>query len=320
MASSAVSNYLEAAMPEVLAFPSPRCPSPEMTVGQVVLAYLAYAVRFLAPRSYTERARIVQRFAATHGVKPVSACRRSDLEIWLADQVSWQSDSTRRSALSAIQRCFNWAVADEVIPRNPFRGVCQQDGEPRRPMTDGEFRSLLRHAAPIFRRVLVFLALTGCRPGEMCKLLWAHIDWQGKVIVLRKHKTIRMQREPKPRVIPLVPAAVKLLLWIRRQQEAAGLATERVFTNSRGNPWNRCNLSLRMQRLRRLAGVAEDCVLYCCRHRVATDALVKGIEIKTVAELLGHTSVRTLERHYAHLERHQEHLRAALQQAVSREP
>ena len=245
----------------------------------------------------------------------------------------WASDWTRFNIISVVQRAFNWAVEQGLIPANPFRGVKRRAGAPRRPMTDEEFRRLLRATVTRrpggwnpdrprrqptpggrFRNVLVFLRYTGSRPGEAAGLTWEDVDLDNAVIVLRRHKTSRTQRTPKPRVIQLVPQVVKLLKRIRRQQRGG---TDRVFLTYRATPWNRSSLGLRMRRLRERAGLPDDVKLYGIRHQFGTQSIVNGVDVKTLSELMGHTSTRMTE-HYLHLAGRQEHLAAAMRRAVSR--
>lgn len=79
-------------------------------------------------------------------------------------------------------------------------------------MTDAEFDALLKAAqgrqtrkkpspGKRFGELLRFLRLTGARPGEAGNLQWDNVDCDAGVIVLPKHKTVRTQRVPKPRVI-----------------------------------------------------------------------------------------------------------------------
>ena len=59
--------------------------------------------------------------------------------------------------------------------------------------------------------------------------------------------------------------------------------------------WNRCNLSLRVQQAREKAGIPDDAKLYGLRHAFCVRAIVNGIDIKTLAELMGHTTSRMTE-------------------------
>ena len=144
-------------------------------------------------------------------------------------------------------------------------------------------------------------------------LRWEDVDLDRQMICLRRHKTSK--RTHRPRVIPLHPVVLKLLIHVRRR----GDPVPYVFLNHRKTPWNRSNLALRVRRARELAGVPDDAKLYGLRHRFGTEAVVNGVDIKTLAELMGHTTTRMTE-HYLHLSGQQAHLAAAMLRANARRP
>jgi integrase len=310
---------------------NPPADSSEHTVASVIDLYLTHSKRLYASQSYANRCHYLQLLAEAHGFRPVRDCLPVHFTMWLDAHTEWISDWTRSNVVRIVQRTFNWAVQQGVIKANPFRGITQRVGEARRPMTDQEFRALLRATTPKrptgkkpanrrrptpgerFRQVLFFLRYTGARPSEMSGLTWDDVNLEAGVIVLLKHKTIRTQRTPKPRVIHLVPLVVKLLKRVKAQQKPG---TKRVFVTSHGTAWNRVNLGTRVKRLRDRAGLPDDVKLYGLRHRFGTQSVVNGIDIKTLAELMGHTTTRMTE-HYVHLAGRQEHLAAAMLQAVS---
>ena len=113
-------------------------------------------------------------------------------------------------------------------------------------------------------------------------------------------------------MIPLTAEVVAQLIEIKSRGEEG----EFVFLNHRRTPWNRSSLSLRMRRAREKAGVPDDAKLYGLRHRFATKALVNGVDMKTLAELLGHTTRRMTEHYLAALGGEKEHLRDAMKRAV----
>jgi site-specific recombinase XerD len=89
-----------------------------------------------------------------------------------------------------------------------------------------------------------------------------------------------------------------------------------VFVNAKGKPWDRASLALRMVRLREKTGLPDECRLYGLRHRFATEAVRRGVDLKTVAELLGHTSTRMTE-HYVHVAGDLGHLTDAAKRVAS---
>jgi integrase len=266
------------------------------TVKSVIDLYLANHHRDYAKRALAEHLRIYAMLEKELGDRRVSECRPGDLAIWIGSQKQWKSQWTLRGVANAVQRPFNWAAKMKLIRDNPFDGVVFREGESRRPMTDEEFSALMRTTDALFRRVLLFLRLTGCRSGEMAALRWEDVDIPRCAACLPQHKTRKHTK--KARVIPLVPVVTALLLWMRRQHGRG----QYVFVNLRGEPWNRCSLSLRMQRLRRHAGVSVEAKLHGLRHQFGTSALRGGANIKFVSLSMGHSSVSTTEKYYLHLD------------------
>jgi integrase len=318
-------------------------PEPESdahTVTSVIDLYLGHAQRHCSARSFEERRRYLQLFAEDHGWRKADdrGCLPFHLESWVDAHPDWKSEWTRAHVVAIVQRPFNWAAKHRLIPANPFRGFTLRPGEPRRPMTSEEFRRLLRatsawpkrtrykkprpsdlkrrarpSAGARFRQLLIFLRYTGARPGEASRLAWSDIDLDKQVIVLRRHKTSKTQRAKRPRVIPLHPVVLKLLIAIRGREDPG----PHVFLTHRKTPWNRSNLSLRVRRLRSLAGVPDDAKLYGLRHAFGTRGILNGVDLKTLAELMGHTTTRMTE-HYLHLAGQQQHLADAMRRANGR--
>ncbi len=310
---------------------NPAPDSRDHTVASIIDLYLTHSKRSYSARSYATRYHYLQKFAEAQGFRLISDCLPIHLTGWFDSNEEWKSDWTLAGIVSIIQRPFNWAVQQRIIVANPFRGIRHRCGEPRRPMTDAEFLALLRAtvtprpnkskpAKPRrrptpgarFRQVLMFLRYTGARPGEMSNLTWESVDLDRGVIILHHHKTSRTQRTPRPRVIQLVPNMVRLLRKIQSQQRPG---TTRVFVTAHGTSWNRSNLGLRMRRLRKKAKLPDDVKMYGIRHHFGTQSIINGVDIKTLAELMGHTTSRMTE-HYVHLAGCQQHLASAMLQAV----
>jgi integrase len=328
---------------ELLAVAKANPRSGPQTVASVIEKYLRHTAKAYSERSLYERRLLLQSFAELHGWRGVNDgdCIPYHVTEWLDAHPEWASDWTRQHAVAVVQRPFNWAARQRLIPANPFRGVTHHAGQPRRPLTDAEFHKLLRAAArgrtfhptpskkklypsdirrrqrpsagARFRQLLVFLRFTGARPGEAARLRWEHIDLEAQVIRIPRHKTSRTQQVKKPRVIPLHPVVVKLLAYVRRLNQPGDV----VFLNHRKTPWNRSSLSLRIRRARAAGGIPDDAKLYGLRHRFGTAAVVNGVDIKTLAELMGHETTRMTE-HYLHLAGQKEHLADAMRRANGR--
>lgn len=211
------------------------------------------------------------------------------------------SPTTIKDTIAEVQGALNWAVSRDLLDVNPLAGY--EKPRPRRRtriIMPEEFQSLLRNADIHFRRVLISLRLTGCRPGEVRKLIWEWVDLNRALWILPDHKTVTQQREPRPRIIPLSKPILKLCKFLAREPHKA---TDHVFLNKVGKPYTKDRLVKKMDRLRTLAGIevksGERIVLYSCRHTFGTEIAGRVSDIE-LAELMGHTEVRTTHR-YVHL-------------------
>ena len=311
-----------------LRFEASRNPHPDSgaaTVASVIERYQGFAQKRLAANTLAARRLYLQSFAEAHGWRSVAEARPDHMLEWLDQHPEWQSDWTKHSAIRHVQTAFNWAVKCRFIRENPFRGVSHPVGPPRRDMTPAEFQAILRASgnpwrktkptpAARFRQVLTFLWYTGCRPCEVSALRWRDVDLDRSLIILEEYKTRRLQKNPRPRIVPLHPVVVKLLNGLRRRGEG-----EHVFLTHRKTPWNKDSLALRLARAREKAGVPDDAKLYGVRHAFGTRAIVAGVDLKTTSALMGHTTTRMTE-HYVHLAGQTAHLAAAMQLANARRP
>jgi integrase len=296
---------------------NPPPEAPEQTVVSVIERYLSVALPSLSDQTRFLRTMYLQSFAEMHGWREVNKCRPDHLQEWVLKNPQWVSDWTKRDAVSAVQIVFNWAKAG-LIPTNPFAGFRHRRGLPRRDITEAEFRAILRTTASKhrkkltpgarFRQVLIFLWRTGARPAEASQLEWSHVDLKRGIIVLQQHKTVRSQRIPEPRLIPLDPVVVRLLEFIKNREEG-----DRVFVTHRLTPWTKDSLGHRVRRARELAGLPDDVKLYGVRHAFGTRGIIAGCDIKTLSVLMGHTDTKMTE-HYAHIAGKRDFLASAMQQ------
>lgn len=255
----------------------------EVRLATVIDQYLARMKSHWAPSTYRVRAAILQRFAEHAGYLLVSECRPLHLSDWIDQDKRRQSPWSKAKSSSAVKSAMAWAVKQQLIPSNPFAGVSYAGGDPRAPMADGELAKLFDAANPRERQLLVFLSLTGCRPGEARQLRWDQVDWQRQMIVMQEHKTRR--QTGRGRVVILTPAVIELLQGIKRGR------SPHVFLSRLGSAYSPDGMTVMLRRLSKRAGVT-GVTLYGLRHRFGTRAITRGVDIKTLAVLMGHSTDR----------------------------
>ena len=120
----------------------------------------------------------------------------------------------------------------------------------------------------------------------------------------------------KERVVPFGrPAAEAVEAWLARRPELASESSgDALFLGARGGRVDPRTLRESLHRLTAQAGV-KDVAPHGLRHSAATHLLEGGSDLRTVQEILGHSSLQTTQR-YTHVT--PERLRAAFTQAHPR--
>jgi integrase len=184
------------------------------TVGDVIKTYLNRTAETCKGNGPRTCRRILEQFAAAKGDISMEEVIGDDLEEYIESQKQWKSGHTRRRGASTIKKAFSWAMKKGYIRAHPFAGISYRMGSRRPPMTEAQFRALVRVSTAEFRRVLYWLWWTGSRPAEMRLLKWDMINVEIGAAVLQEHKTAHSRADREPRVIYLCDKALRLLTWI----------------------------------------------------------------------------------------------------------
>jgi integrase len=152
------------------------------------------------------------------------------------------------------------------------------------------------HVAPFIE----LMYYTGLRPGDLFGLRWDHVNLT--FCTIRKVIEKTAHKRPEPMTFPLSTPAVDVLkAWHRQQGEpASGL----VFLSPRtGRRMSATAMQKPWARVRQLsgAGLPADLLLYSLRHNFASQLVMAGTDLLTVAKLMAHSDIQTTIQHYAHL-------------------
>lgn len=292
------------------------------TLAQYLERWLATAVKSsVAPKTY-EFYELMCRTAITPRIGHLKLAKVTAMDVQklytdLAN--SGKSPRTVHHAHRVLHRACKQATDWQLIPRNPCDGA-QAPRVPRLEMqvwTPDESDAFVLATREDRMHALYVLALTtGMRQGELLGLRWADIDLGAGTAAVRR--SLQRQKEaglvftePKTsrsrRSIRLSQTAVHALKRHKDQQErereAAGgdwQAGDLVFCTSTGAPLSSTNETKRFQR------AAEQAQLpalrfHDLRHTAATILLVKGVHVKLVSEMLGHSTISLTLDTYSHV-------------------
>ncbi len=301
---------IEAAYHRLMASGAARLPGAPH-VATVCDLFLDFSQKHHAAHTYEGYRAFLQDFCETYGTLLGSDLKPLHVTRWLDAHPGWKG--SRRNAVVAVKRAFNWADAEGLLQPNPVKAVKKPPQRRRdRVLTAGERAEILAAIPDRHFREFVFALLeTGARPGEVRTVTAADVNLELGVWTLAEHKTAK--KTGRPRVVYLTPAMVELSRRLVGQYPDGplfrGPRSKRGFTRN----GVRCRFRNLRARLPHLAGV----ISYTMRHSYATQALVNGVGVAQVAELLGHVDTGMVMQHYAHLAADVRHMRDAAMRAAS---
>ena len=217
------------------------------------------------------------------------------------------SPTTVRRKLAANRTFYRFLQREGVIRDNPFallKGPRKAKTLPKtlspadidaflsRPAKDLRDKLIGRYAA--LRDTAIFEALysTGCRISEILALTWREIGWEdGTVIVTGKGR--------KDRLVILGERALdalrKLRSCVSSERPDRGGTDADVFLSDRFEKLSARFVERRMKRYLAEAGLPTDLSPHKLRHSFATHLLDAGADLRSVQEMLGHSSLSTTQ-------------------------
>ena len=222
------------------------------------------------------------------------------------------SATSTNMMLSVLNLAFEYARDMEYIEENPCVRVRRTKAEAKKieAFTIEEQRAIEAEIARSGDRRLhgIFLCLyTGLRIGELLGLTWNDVDLDRGVIKITK--TVYREKNdsgtwqlcvdtPKTkasdRVIPLPEYVTNML---RQDYEYA--QTPYVVENKKGERMSIRSYQYIFEKLTEHAGVRK-LNFHALRHTFATRAIECGMDIKTVADIMGHQNASITLNRYAH--------------------
>lgn len=203
--------------------------------------------------------------------------------------------ATIHDRMSVFRTVLRWCMEKRFMPEIKFPKLPPAQYEHFIPPTPEELNALLAVAAPHIVRVIVLGAQCGVRVGssELFRLTWADVDLLRGV--LRVHGAQKNPNAPW-REVPIRESLLPLFEAWRKDDLADGVE---YLIHHNGQPVSRIQKAWK-QTLQR-AGITRRIRPYDLRHAFATELIAGGVDIGTVAKLMGHSTPTMLLTHYQHV-------------------
>ena len=164
------------------------------------------------------------------GSLPTTALTGRHVTAWLNARPAW-GPTTKKNAITALIRAFNWAVKNRGLPTNPIRGMEKPEAKRQSSIvTPEEFEKVLKAASGPFADLLTVSYDSGARPFEVKDLEKRHVEVDKRRAVIpateaKGRRTTRVFYFPSDRSAEIVAR-----LCEKRP-------TGPLFLNNRGNKW-----------------------------------------------------------------------------------
>ena len=244
----------------------------------------------------SKRSILTHHLLPAFGDRLLESLRVRDFEEYKARKLATGlAAKTINNQLAVLSRLLRVAEEWELIPRAP-RVKLMRVTEPEVTFLDfAEAEGLLAAADPDWRTLFLLALRTGLRQGELRALRWDDVDLRRKRLFVRRaawNDKIGTPKGGRSRELPLEDETLAALAALARRHDLAfSHASVRMHhRNEMKWPlWRACKRA----RIRRIGW-------HVLRHTFASHLVMRGIPLKVVQELLGHTDIRMTLR-YAHV-------------------
>lgn len=214
--------------------------------------------------------------------------------------------ATVNRELACLKHLFTRNEA--VMAKNPVKGVkfLKEDNEQTRVLNDEEEKLYLLAASQPLQDIATLMLETGCRPAEICRIRRENVHLDQGYILNPFGKTKAARRK-----VPLSAAACAVIT--KRLEKEEG---EYLF------PGRSTNAPIVKVNAAHTATIKRSKVapfrLYDLRHTWATRSAQAGVDLVTLAAMLGHSRIQMVLR-YAHpTEEHQFEAMVKLQRYMAK--
>ncbi len=219
------------------------------------------------------------------------------------------SESLQKSIYGVLNGILRYAAEryHAVVPdiKRPSAGTCRKETGTFTKAEQAKLLSVLCTNMNRFKLGVLLCLFTGLRLGEVCALKWSDIDFANKTLAVRRTvqrlyvenaaaKTALVETVPKSgkskREIPLQDLIIARLGDFQNTKEY-------VFGGDK--PLDPRTMQNHYRKILKEAGVAYK-NFHTLRHTYATNCIEGGTDVKSLSEMLGHSSVKITLNYYVH--------------------
>jgi len=231
-------------------------------------------------------------------LKMLASLTLTDFRAWLAHNAAAEIGAASRArAVAGVRNFFRWLDRTGEL-HNPAIDLLKMPKAPRRlprPVSEIEAKKLVELAEVEkegwvgLRDEALFTLLygAGLRLGEALSLTRDDLAHEDRIMVTGKGN--------KQRNVPLLPVVRNTIEKYLDACPYAPKGHKPIFVGARGEKLNPAVAQRNLRSLRRQLGLPDSVTQHALRHSFATHLLASGADLRSLQELLGHSSLSTTQ-------------------------
>ncbi len=255
--------------------------------------YLAHSKTNKAPNTYRLEKGIAKTIRSHFGNILLTTIDNRGLDTYKASRVNkgLKPSSINREIMAIkymLRKAYDWKYIEHI----PNIKLLKIPNRPVQFLSVDEIDSLINHSSIWLKPIIMVLRNTGMRIGELLNLRFNDID------LARGYITVRSPKTNNYRIVPINNELSTLLHWLTNNYIApkgltvkprSNLHKEYLFCHSDGTRIKSIKTSFNKACKR--AGIKAT--VHMLRHSFASYLVMNGVDLVSVKELLGHTSINT---------------------------
>ncbi len=197
---------------------------------------------------------------------------------------------TINAELVVLRMMFRLGIQWGYTKENPTDGISKlriiKKSAPRF-LTEEECQKLLDACDDFLYPILSAFLNTGMRKSELEYLEWPDIDFNRRKIMIRAKGSWTPKTDE--REIPMNDAMLKIL----KEQKARVNGSKYVFPDEKGKRIYKNRLRNRLMTLTKRCGFPDVTKIHSLRHTFASHLVMKGVDLATIKQLMGHSDIET---------------------------
>ena len=267
-----------------------------ITFGELMDDALEHSAAENGERSTAELKLKFETLRPIFGTRSASEITKQEIVRWLTNTAAereWAA-GTRNRWQAAFSLVFRVGMDNEKLERNPAARIRRktEDNGRVRFLSDKEektLRTVLGRDYPQHVPALDISVHTGARSGEQFGMKWDQVDFKNRLVKLPNKRA----ENGKWRYVPLNRVVIDAFKQLRK----ANPHSPWVFLNSEGGklrgPRDWFEPAIKDAQI-------PNYTWHCNRHTFASRLVMAGVDLRTVAQLMGHRTIQMTMR-YAHL-------------------